>query len=157
MQLYAQEVRIQEIALQESYAHYSQFLVDSEFDVRIKLDRQRDVLHELEANAEAYKGQANVAEEKYLQTEMDATRLLHAERDALQLAAAEHRQARHHAHQVLAFAGLTEQLQGQLELTQKNALDELTQIVAQGRFEIHSWSSLARNEHELAVTEARKF
>ena len=57
----------------------------------------------------------------------------------------------------LAFAGLTEQLQDQLERTQRNAFDELTQIVAQGRFEIHSSSTLARNEHELAVTEARRF
>ena len=125
-------MRIQEVVVQESYAHYSQFLVNSEFEVRMRLDRQRDVLHELEADAEAHKGRATVAEERYLQTEMDATRLLHTERDALHYAATEHGQARHHAHQMVAFAGLTDELQNKLEQTQKIAVYELTEIVTQG-------------------------
>ena len=82
-QLHAQEVRIQEVVVQESYAHYSQFLVNSEFEVRMRLDRQRDALHELEADAEAHKGRATIAEERFLHTEMDATRVLHSERYAL--------------------------------------------------------------------------
>ena len=53
------------------------------------------------------------------------------------------RQARHHAHQVLAFAGLTEELQNRLKQTQKTAVDELAEIVAQGWLESHSWSNLA--------------
>ena len=123
----------------------------------MRLGNQRDILQELEADTENHEGWATVAEEKCLQTEMDVTRLLHTDRNAVCYAATEHRQARHRAHQVLAVAGLTKELQNQLQQSQKTAVDELTSIVAQGRLKIHSRSNLARKEHEFATVEAHRF
>ena len=56
---------------------------------------------------------------------------------------------------MLASAGVTEELHDILEHPQRNAVHELTEIVTQGRLDIHTWSILARKEYEVATAETR--
>ena len=50
-----------EVLMQESFAQSSQYLVNSEFEVRMRLDRQNDLFQELEAAADFESGRATVA------------------------------------------------------------------------------------------------
>ena len=80
--------------------------------------------------------------------------MLHVERDALQYAAAEHRQARHHAEQVFEFAGFPEALQNEIALRDERAMTVLSDIVTQGRAEVQTWRCFARSQQEATLLEA---
>ena len=60
-QLLAQEVWVQVVVMQESFGQSSPCLLNSKFDVRMRLDQQSDLRQELEAAADFESGRATVA------------------------------------------------------------------------------------------------
>ena len=61
----------------------SQYLMNSELEVRTRLDTQNELLRNLEASAGFESGRATMAEEKYMMSEMHSTRLLRAGKKTL--------------------------------------------------------------------------
>ena len=90
-------------------------------------------------------------------SEMHSAWFLHADKEAYCHASDQHRQAVHHAQQAMAFAGLTQRLQEQLQASQSVASQQLTNVIAQGRYEVQAWESLANHEHNRALNERNAF
>jgi hypothetical protein len=153
-QLINQEDRVQGIRLEETYVQYSEYLQYTEYDVRMQIDGHSARLQQLEEVAEHYRDSADESETRLVVVEMQQARMLHAERDALLYAAAEHRQARHHAEQVFAFAGFSEALQGELAHRDQRAMATLSDIVTQGRAKVQAWRCFARSQQEATLLEA---
>ena len=111
-----EEARIQSEVWRLGYAEYSEYIVRSEYIIQAEVSESQFHLHEMEARIQANEGRATAAEERLLQSEAAQAHILHTERHALNYAVQANQETQLYARQRLHLAGVSVNLQAQLEM-----------------------------------------